>query len=345
MKDNAPAPLTEAEQISDIAFAFMGSKALFAALHHGVFTKLAKGPLTAEALGEATGLHPERARTLATALASLGLLISEEDGDRFSNSPAADAFLVKGAKYDFGDYLRLQVDRQMYRLLDQIDDALADTLPDDATDSYETWFSDADEARLYSDSQHSGSLGPARGLAKLADLSKAESVLDVGGGTGAFAITLCRAFPNLKATIVDFPNVAAVGRGYVRKAGLEDRITYVEGDALKAEWPAGQDALLMSYLLSGVPGDAHEGLIARAHDTLKPGGRLMIHDFVVTSDRTGPKLAALWQLQHTAFTPTARSLDDAWLEEALTAAGFEDVSVQPMIPGMTMLAMGVKRAG
>ena len=343
MKDLAPAPLTEAEEISDIAFGFMGSKALFAALHHGLFTALAKGPMTAEAAGAATGLHPERVRTLLTALAALGVVTAEE-GTRFSNSPAAEAFLVKGAKYDFGDYLRLQVDRQMYRLLDQIDAALDGSLPEGATDSYATWFSDPEEARLYSRSQHAGSVGPARGLAKLADLSRARTLLDVGGGTGAMAITLCQAYPNLSATIVDFPNVAAVGREYVAEAGLSDRVRYVEGDALQADWPEGVDAILMSYLFSGVPGETHEGLIARAFRHLTPGGRLMIHDFIVNADRTGPKLAALWQLQHTAFTPEARSLDDAWLRQALEAAGFGEASVRPMIPGMTMLGMGVKPA-
>lgn len=332
--------LTTAEEISDIAFGFMNSKALFAALHYGVFTHLAEGPMTAEALGEASGLPPERARTLLTAVASLGLVSVE--GDRFANAPAAEAFLVKGAKYDFGDYLRLQVDRQMYSLLDQIEPALADRLPEDATGSYAQWFEDPEEARLYSESQHAGSLGPARGLAKLADLSKARSLLDVGGGTGAYAITLCAAFEGLQATVVDFPNVARLGRRYVKEAGLSDRISYIEGNALETDWPGGQDAILMSYLFSGVPGEAHEGLISRAYRTLAPGGRYMIHDFVVEADRTGPKLAALWQLQHTAFTPTARSLDDAWLAEALAAAGFEDVSVQPMIPGLTMLAMGRK---
>lgn len=332
--------LTTAEEISDIAFGFMGSKALFAALHYGVFTHLAEGPLSAEALGVRSGLPEERARTLLTALASLGL-VSVEEGS-FSNAPAAEAFLVKGAKYDFGDYLRLQVDRQMYRLLDQIEPALADDLPEDATGSYADWFSDPEEARVYSESQHAGSLGPARSLAKLADLSEARRLLDVGGGTGAMSITLCGAYPELSSTILEFPNVARLGRRHVSEAGLEGRIEYLEGNALETPWPEGQDAVLMSYLFSGVPGEAHEGLIEGAMRVLSPGGRIMIHDFVVESDRTGPKLAALWQLQHTAFTPTARSLDDAWLAEALTEAGFEDVTVGVMIPGMTMLAMGRK---
>lgn len=333
--------LTTAEEISDVAFGVMGSKALFAALHYGLFTHLAaRGPLTAEEAAEAAGLHPERTRTLLTALAALGLL-SVEDG-RFANGPGAEAFLVRGAKYDFGDYLRLQVDRQMYRPLDQIEDALANRLPEDATRSYADWFADPEEARLYSESQHHGSLGPARTLARTVDLSGARRLLDVGGGTGAMAITLCEANPELHATIVEFPTVAAVGREHVAEAGLEGRIDYVEGDALRADWPEGVDAVLMSYLFSGVPGSAHEGLIERAWDHLAPGGRLLIHDFVVAAERTGPQLAALWQLQHTAFTPRARSLDDARLAQALSSAGFSAVSVGPMIPGLTMLAQGVR---
>ncbi len=335
--------LTEAEQISDIAFGFMGSKALFAALHVGVFTALSDAPQTPEALGPKIGLHPERCRTLLTALAGLGLVTVE--ADRFANSPAADAFLVKGRKYDFGDYLRLQVDRQMYRLLDQIDLALKDALPADATASYADWFADPEAAQVYSESQHAGSLGPARSLAKAVDLGAAERLLDVGGGTGAMAITLCEAFPTLSATIVDFPNVARLGAVKVAEAGLSDRIAYLPGDALTADWPEAQGAILMSYLFSGVPEGAHERLIARAVAHLAPGGRLMIHDFMVRADRTGPKNAALWQLQHTAFTPKARSIDDGWLAERLRAAGLEEITVQPLIPGMTMLADARKPLG
>ncbi|MGB8622480.1 MAG: methyltransferase [Paracoccaceae bacterium] len=334
--------LTQADEISEIAFGFMGSKALFAALHNKVFTHLAGTALSASELAERTALDPDRAETLLTALAGLGLLTVENG--LFSNSPAAEAFLVKGAKYDFGDYLRLQVGQQMYGLLDQIDAALENRLPEGATASYAEWFADPAEAKLYSESQHSGSLGPARQLAKSIDLSDARQLLDVGGGTGAMAITLCKAFPDMSATIVEFPNVAALGREYVARAGLSDRIRYVEGNALETDWPTGQDAILMSYLFSGVPGETHDGLIRRAFEHLVPGGRLLVHDFIVHADRTGPKLAALWQLQHTAFTPEARSLDADWLCGALETAGFGGVEVGTMIPEMTMLAQGVKPA-
>lgn len=332
--------LTDADQVSDIAFGFMGSKALFAALDVGMFTALSDGAQTAEEVAAKTGLHPARAETLMTALTGLGLL--SVDQGVLPMHRRVEAFLVKGAKYDFGDYLRFQVDKQMYRLLGQLTPALTGALGDEATKSYEAWFADPEEARLYSESQHAGSTGPARQLAKRVDLSGVSRLLDVGGGTGAFAIGLCQAYPDLEVTILDFPNVATLGRDYVAKAGLSDRIAYAEGNALKAEWPDGVDAVLMSYLFSGVPGEAHPGLLEKAMTVLNPGGWVMVHDFIVHADRTGPRLAALWQLQHTAFTPEAKSTDTDGLTRALADAGFTDVEIGPMIPEMTMLALGTK---
>lgn len=331
---------TEAHEISDIAFGFMGSKALFAALEFGLFDHLANGALSAEALGDKAGLHPERCRTLLTALAGMGL-VSVENGE-FANSPAAAAFLVKGQKYDFSDYLQLQVGQQMYKLMDQLVPALKDELPEDATGSYADWFSDPEEARVYSDSQHAGSLGPARALTRRLDLSGAGKMLDVGGGTGAFSITFCKAFPDLSATIVDFPNVVAVGREKVEQAGLSDRIEYVEADATGFNWPGDQDVVLMSYLLSGVPAEMHMPMFKAAYDVLKPGGTILVHDFIVRGDRSGPHLTALWQLQHTAFTPHAASLDADTLAKSLTEAGFDGAVVDPMIPEMTMLGTAKK---
>ena len=187
--------LTEADQISEIAFGFMGSKALFAGLGAGVFTHLADGPMSCADLARRCPLDEIRTETLMTALAGLGLV--EGENGKFRNSPAAETFLVKGAKYDFGDLpAAAGGGQQMYGLLDQIDDALQDKLPEEATASYAEWFSDPDEARLYSASQHDR-LARTRAAVGAQDrpVRCAATSLDVGGGTGAFAITLCEAFP------------------------------------------------------------------------------------------------------------------------------------------------------
>jgi predicted O-methyltransferase YrrM len=335
-------PLTEAEEVSEIAFAFMGSKALFTALHLDFFTHLEAGPLTPEALAERAGVDEDRAVTLLTALHALGLVT--RDGEAYANSPAASTFLSKSGRHDFGDYLRFQIDRQMYPFLEQLEPAVAGRLAPDTVDSYEKWMSDPEEARLYSASQHAGSLSPGKALARIADLSGARSLLDVGGGTGAFAISLCQANPALHATIVDFPNVATVGREFIAEAGLSQRIRYLEGNALEVAWPGGQDAIVMSYLFSSIPGDAIADVVERAREALVPGGRLFVHDFMVNPDRSGPKLAALWQLQHTAFNPQARSVSTDWATGTLRVAGFADVEDRPLIPGLTTLVSGRKPA-
>ena len=326
-----------AEEVSSIAFGFMASKALFAGLHIDVFTQLADGPRNSQQIAETAGIPINRVITLMTALTTTGLVERSNEGETYANSPGAAAFLARGAKYEFGDYLRYQIDQQMYPLLEQLNQVLDGTLDSDSIDSYQHWMADPEQALIYCEAQHAGSLGPGRTLARLVDLSKAETLLDVGGGTGAMSIRLLENYPNLVSTIIDFPNVAEIGWQFIAKAGMVDRIRYIPSNALVADWPKEQGAILMSYLFSGIPGEEVPRLIDYAFECLEAGGSLMIHDFMVEDDRTGPPMAALWQLQHMAFTPEARSVTPGWLRTRLQEAGFVDIQEDGMIPGLTRL--------
>ena len=332
--------LETSEELSRVAFGFMASKALFAALHIDLFSRLAEGVGAIDDLAAATKVPRNRILTLITALTSIGA-VKFENGS-YSNSPAAEHFMVQGAKYDFGDYLRYQIDKQMYPFMQQLNDVLDGTQDPEAIESYAHWMSDGEQATLYSESQHSGSLGPGRTLARTVDLSNAKSLLDVGGGTGAMTISLCNAYPELQSTIIDFPNVSEIGWRFITESELINRVRYVPGNALESTWPTEQDAILMSYLLSGVPGDKIADLLQWSWDSLEPGGVLMIHDFMIEKDRKGPTLAALWQLQHMAFTPEAQSISTFWLSDALKGKGFEVESVGDLIPSMTKLIVGRK---
>ena len=330
--------IESAEDLSSIAFGFMASKALFAGLHVDLFSVLADGPMSAEDLAKAAGIPVNRIVILTTSLASVGLL-SIGENKKIQNSPAAQNFLSKQSKYDFGDYLRYQIDQQMYPFLLQLNAVMKGDLADDAIASYKHWMTDEEQASVYSESQHAGSLGPGRTLARKVDLSHATHLLDVGGGTGAMTISLCAAYEKLQATIIDFPNVAEIGWRFISEADLVDRVRYIPGNAIEIQWPGSQDAVLMSYLMSGVPGDDVEGLLMKAFEALAPDGKLMVHDFMVQEDRRGPALAALWQLQHMAFTPEARSLSVGWLTEAGKRVGFDVDAVDNLIPAMTKLVV------
>ena len=331
-----------AEDVSQIAFGFMASKALFAGLHIDVFTRLTDSPKSAAAIARETGVPANRVTTLLTALTSIGLV--DRNDETYSNAPAAEQFLSRESKYEFGDYLRYQIDQQMYPFLSQLNEVIEGSLDPDAVDSYQHWMSDPEQASIYSEAQHAGSLGPGRTLARLVDLSEARSMLDVGGGTGAMSIRLLQAYSELVSTIIDFPNVSEIGWRFVTEAGMVDRIRYIPGNALQAEWPKEQDAILMSYLFSGIPGSEVPRLIEYAFDCLAAGGHMMVHDFMVEDDRTGPPMAALWQLQHMAFTPDARSVTPGWLQSKLEETGFTDIREEEMVPGMTRLIAARKPA-
>lgn len=336
-------PIESAEDLSSIAFGFMASKALFAGLHVDIFSALSDGPKSAEELAKTAGIPLNRIVVLTTALASVGLLTIADD-KAIKNSPAAQSFLSKQSKYDFGDYLRYQIDQQMYPFLLQLNAVMKGDLADDAIASYKHWMTDEEQASVYSESQHAGSLGPGRTLARKVDLSAATTLLDVGGGTGAMTISLCKEYENLHATIIDFPNVSEIGWRFISEENLVDRVRYIPGNAIEVQWPGSQDAILMSYLMSGVPGDDVAGLLQKAFEALSPGGKLMVHDFMVEENRRGPALAALWQLQHMAFTPEARSLSVGWLTDAGKKIGFEVDDVDSLIPAMTKLVVFTKPA-
>jgi 2-hydroxy-4-(methylsulfanyl)butanoate S-methyltransferase len=332
--------VTKAEQISNIAFGFMASKALFVALHCNIFTNLSGEAKSAKRLAKEAGVPENRISTICTALNSIGLL--ERNDDLYSNSDGAESFLVKGAPYDFGDYLRLQIDRQMYGFMQQLEGVVTDNIKPDYIDSYAKWMDDKEEAKLYSESQHAGSLGPGRSLARMIDFSGVDHLLDVAGGTGGLAIRLCQANPNLLVTIIDFPHVISLGKEKVKDAGLSDRISFIGGNALDYNWPTNVDAVLMSYLYNGVPGESIPELARQAYRVMNPGGIYIVHDFMVKNDRSGPHLAALWQLQHLAFTPTAKSITPKWVSGIMQDAGFLEIKENVLIPGMTKVLWGNK---
>jgi len=331
-------PLTDVRDISRIAYGFIASKALFAALELDLFSRLLE-PKSIDALARESGVPARRVQTLLATLTALGLIV--RDDDRFHNSPASERYLTRGSPASFGEYYRLQVNRQLYPALEHLDAGLAGDASNLSVDQ-EGLLSDPAEAEIFSVAQHAASLGPAIRLATTIDLQGSRTLLDVAGGSGAFSITLCRHYPELAATIIDFPNVIEVARRFVADAGLSERIDLTGGNALDTDWPGNQDVVLMSYLLSAVKEDDIPTLLASAYRSLRPGGRLIVHDFMLDDDEQGPALAAQWFLLGLALQPDAGSFSAATLSVLLAEQGFTGVSSQTLIPQITKIVVGSK---
>jgi hypothetical protein len=331
----------EVRDISAITYGFMASKALFAAIEFDLFTCIARGIDHLPALVNATGIAENRLVTLLTALKSLGL-ITERDG-RFINAAATARYLVAGAPSDFRDYVKLVNGVFGYESFRHLGAALRGEriFPDKGF--YEGLIYGAGiGGEQFSSAQHSGSLGPARLMAKRIDLSGRKRLLDVGGGSGAYTLAFCAANPELSATILDFPQTVDTARRYAQKAGFAARITHLAGNAISTDWPMGHDAVLMSYLWSAVGEHDVAVLARRAFDVLPPGGLVLVHDFMVDNTREGPPFAAWYLLGSIMDNPNAICLTPSYVEGALREVGLDVERTEIMLPGITMLTRASK---
>lgn len=329
------APIENVRDISKLAYGFMAAKALFAALDLDLFTRLGGGAKSAAELEAETGIHAGPLTTLLTACVSLGLLA--KSSERYANAPAVQEYLVRTSPKYFGDYYRFQIDRQIYPAFGHLGEALRGK----RLQFYDLTQGGA-EAEYFLRAQHAGSMGPAVVLSRQVDLAGRSRLLDVAGGSGAFSIMLCQRFPKLTATILDFPAVGPIAAKFVDEAGLADRIDFLGGNAFEIEWPAGVDVVLISYLLSAIDGAAIPSLFQRAFEALAPGGQLLLHDFMVDDDGTGPTTAALWLLYGLLCDPGAVLLNPGALSAQLSAAGFADIQVLETIPTITRTIVATK---
>ena len=350
-------PEEEDIDVDAVAYAFMGSKALFAALELGLFDVVARrgNSATLADIEAGVGVDAPRAQTLVTALTALKALRRDAATQTYALSPNAAKFLVADAPAYYGDYLRLQVGSQFYDRMSP----LAAVMRGEEAPTYATWFEDPKEAEQYSLAQHNGSVATGRALAKQAErgrlgealetiVASDMALLDVGGGSGAFSYVFAER--GARATVIELPEVAAAGRAFAGGPGVDDetraRVCFEDLDVTAPAWPVAPatfDVVLMSYVSGSVPEAALRDVYQRAHAALKPGGVAIVHDFMVDDSLDGPRGAALWALQHVAVNADGLGLHPAAVAAKLEGAGFDAVDApREMIGGMTKLVIAHK---
>jgi len=108
------------------------------------------------------------------------------------------------------------------------------------------------------------------------DVSQHQTLLDMGGGHGAFAIAAAQRAPNLKLHLFDLPAVAAEAAKRFAANGLSDRTTTFGGSFHDDDPPAGADLITLVRVLYDHPDEAARIILGRARQALAPGGTLLI---------------------------------------------------------------------
>lgn len=303
---------------------FWSFKTLAVAVELDLFTALAGGrSITIFGAQQEFGISARGADMLLAACASMGLL--ERDGDGYRNTALAEQFLVTGRPYYFGGQVRY-CDERTYLPWHRIGDALR-------TDEPLTWdvrsqvslFDRADEdlREVFWAAMHSTSIITARLLGEAHDFGAYTSLMDIGGGSGAYPIELCRRYPRLRGTVFDLPHVCEVAQHQIDQAGLADRISVTGGDFLtQPALPRGHDVILLSMILHNWDEPTNRALLGKCYDALPSGGTIMVSELLLNADRTGPPEAALMGLNMIVETQGGRNYSEVEYARWLTDTGF-----------------------
>ena len=325
---------TDPGLVHRIATGYMGTCVLLAALELNLFDELGDGSMTAAEMAGALGLDPRPVERLMVALTGLGLL--ERTQGVYTLAAETRRYLVRSSPSYFGDYYRLEVRHCLMPDFIRLDELIRDNRAIMA-DDWAAYMADPEKARTFSLGQHSASLGGGRLLASVFDFSPYQNMVDLAGGTGACSIAACRRNPELRSTVVDFPNVLALTEELVAEEGLSDRITTQPGDLTRDDWPSG-DLMLISLCVGGFSEERQMEIFGKCLDKLPSGGAILICDFLMDDDYRGPQLAGLYNLTSVEGVP----LSGRDMGRRLQKAGFVDPEVRTVIPGYTGLVTARK---
>jgi SAM-dependent methyltransferase len=275
-----PSPAT----IMQLASGFMAAKHLFAANELGLFEALADSPATLDALAARTGLTRRAARISADAMVALGLL-EVQDGT-YRNGKAAACFLAGPGPDDLRAFLRFW-DKISYPAWTRLAEALASGPP------REIFELDDELQQVASTGIEAILAGPATALPEVFDFGSHQRLLDIGGGTGSWSITIAQRHQNITGAVLELPTATELARSRVAAAGLGDRITVLTGDAMADELPAGYDVFLLANLIHYWSAEQNQELLQRVRRAAQPGSALLLADFWTNPAHTEPLQAAL----------------------------------------------------
>ncbi|MGB3865909.1 MAG: bifunctional demethylmenaquinone methyltransferase/2-methoxy-6-polyprenyl-1,4-benzoquinol methylase UbiE [Xanthobacteraceae bacterium] len=183
------------------------------------------------------------------------------------------------------------------------------------------------------------------------------ALLDVAGGTGDISFRAAKASGyGFRATVCDInADMLAVGRERALKQHLDDRVSFVEGNAETLAFPdRAFDAYTIAFGIRNVP--RIDAALREAYRVLRPGGRFLCLEFSAVDVPGLDKIYDLFSFK--VIPPLGRRVTGdaesyrylvesirrfprpAVFADMIRAAGFARVSWQPLSGGIVALHSG-----
>jgi len=328
-------------QIIGVMQGFIGSAALKAGLDLEVFTHIAHGVDTAEALGAAKKVSTRAMRILCDGLVSFGVLGKSEG--HYTLPPASRMMLVKGSPAYFGAMAGIVGNKIIWNEAGRLTEIVkaGHSLLEHGAETPDNPFWQ-EFSRRSKQMATMGGPAVAEFAASLFPKSAPRRILDIAAGSGMYGFSALKRFPEARLVSVDWPSVLKLAEPTARQMGLSERVEFRPGDIFKDDLGAGHDLVLAVNIYHHFSIEQNLRLSRRLYEATAPGGTLVIVDTVPDEKRELDRFALRFALTMLIWTMDGDTYTLSEYKRMLEPAGYRDIELKD-VPGPVPLKAIVGR--
>lgn len=316
------------QELREAVFNFRTSRIILTGLELELFTALGKESKTSAEVAGIISADTRATDRLMNTLCNMDLL--EKKNGQYSNTDFSSQYLVKG-KPDYISNLLHSVNLwdSWSGLTEVVRKGKPPARPNEGR---KNWLVNFIEAMHYRASKQ------APGDISLIDLSGVRNVLDLGGGSGAYAMEFVKSVKEINATVFDLPDVIPLTEKYLKAAGLVERIKTIKGNYLSDGIGSGYDAVFLSAVIHSNSFDENKALIKKCADSLNKNGQVIIQDYVMDEDRISPPMGAMFAINMLVNTQSGDTFTQSEIYSWLKSAGLKEINRKETSHGAAQVA-------
>jgi len=279
---------------------------------------------------------PDGLRRLCRALAGMDLL--EKENDRFRNPEHVEELLTSRGKHDIRPILEEFI--ELYEMWGELDSAVLKgqmyEFDREKDELFDETFTEAMEARARFSAEELAEV--------LEDRIEWSHLLDLGGGSGVFARALVKNNPETTGVVADQPEPLHVARRYIDSSSLAERLDTQTVDLLEDEqYGEDFDLVLLSAILHLFGPAEARTVLERSHSALSEGGFIVVRDYIVHDDHSGPLDSLLFDVLMYLATERGQTYTEQQLRQMLANAGFDEIDRIELSRSTDDLLIGKKK--